>query len=273
MICCEHYEHRLLCRRYILSEQVVFHAGSKYLLYFGVEPEAPDHNFEIYVATSTDGINWIRYDEPVLTHATFPDAVQLETGEIRLYFQQAQAIYSAISPNGLSDFTLEPGVRITAQTKLDTNGVGAPTVIQRRDGTYYMIFRGAVNRRYQPSSFNATTTVFIGATSSDGLTWERQGVVVNGRHAIYDGYIDGPELYYNPAGKLRLRFWAPGGNNEDAINGHFEKKSKTEGDTWRKRQLVIDDILGGDPTYLYIDNQHYMYYTIYSQGIYLRISE
>ena len=59
--------------------------------------------------------------------------------------------------------------------------------------------------------------------------------------------------------------------NAGAINGHFEKKSKNNGDTWRKRNLVIDDILGGDPTYMYIANQLYMYYTIRTEGIYLRL--
>ena len=73
--------------------------------------------------------------------------------------------------------------------------MAAPTVVQRPDGTYYMVFRAAVPRRYMPNSLNRVTTVLIGATSSDGLNWERQGVVVNGRHAIYDGYIDGPENF------------------------------------------------------------------------------
>lgn len=241
-----------------------------FLMYYGVEPENTTE-FEIYVATSADGLTWTEQAEPVLTLATFPDAIQLPSGEIRLYFQRAGEIYSAVSSDGITNFEVESGVRITSETRLDTDGVGAPTVVTKPDGSYYMIFRGAVPRPYTSTSVNSTTTVFIGATSVDGLTWERQGVVVNGRHAIYDGYIDGPELYYNPAGKLRLRYWAPGGFNEGAVSGHFEKKSKNDGENWKRRTLVINDILGGDPTYTYINNQLYMYYTLRGEGIYLRV--
>lgn len=242
-----------------------------YLMYYAIEPDAGTHNFEIYVAESTNGTEWTQQEDAVLTLATFPDAIQLSNGQIRLYFQRAGEIYSAVSDDGLTDFVVEDGVRISSETRLETDGVAAPTVVQRSDGTYYMIFRVAVPRRYTQTSVNTTTTALVAATSTDGLSWERQGVVVNGRHTVYDGYVDGPELYYTQAGKLRLRFWAPGGDNAGAIEGQFAKKSRDEGVTWRRRTLIDTDILGGDPTYAYINNLLHMYYTVRHEGIYLHI--
>ncbi len=239
-------------------------------MYFGVEPEVEGTQFEIYSASSADGLVWdVRANDALLTWSTFPDVLLLEDGTLRMYMQQAGEIYSGISSDGGESFTMEAGVRVEQTGDKDTDGVGAPTVLALDSGGYLMVFRTAEQGAYQSTSINSTTTTFFLATSDDGLDWERGGIVVDSRQEPYDGYIDGPELFYNVDGNVELRFWTSGVSNNPSTSGHYRMVSLDEGGTWSDAEQ-FSSIMGGDPTYAFIDNILYMYYTIHTEGIYMK---
>jgi hypothetical protein len=245
-------------------------AEDEWWMYFGVEPEAPNHSFDIYTATSENGTSWKLHKEPILSFATFPDVVRLPDGRLRLYFQQAQEIQSAISSDGLN-FQMENGVRLRQTGALDDEGVAAPSVVQKPDGAWLMVFRATAKGRHQPTSINLVTTTLITAESLDGLSWIRGETVVDSRNDTFDGYVDGPELFYDPDGLLHLRFWSPGKPSESSnTSGQYDMTSLDDGLTWSEPLKFNDDILGGDPTYTFINETLFMYYTVLTEGIVLR---
>ena len=66
---------------------VVKLADGRYRLYYAVEPEVAGNNLEVYSSISTDGVSWTKEEGIRKTMATFPDALKLADGTLRLYFQ------------------------------------------------------------------------------------------------------------------------------------------------------------------------------------------
>jgi hypothetical protein len=243
-------------------------ADGSWKMFFGVEPEVDGNEFEIFSATSEDGFEWTVEETEILTMSTFPDVVELDDGSYRMYLQKAAEIYSAISSDG-SSFEMESGVRIFQNGEYDSDGVAAPSVLHLDDGTWLMVFRASDVGAFQPTSINTTTTTLILAQSSDGLTWERGEVVVDSRQDPFDGYVDGPELFYNLDADIELRFWTSGVSDDWETSGHYKMISSDGGSTWSDYEHV-STILGGDPTYAIISDVLYMYYTVHTDGVYLK---
>ena len=237
-------------------------------LYFGTEPEVPGNQLEIYSASSTDGVVWTLHDQPILSRASFPDVVRLSDGRLRLSFQRAGELYSATSADGIT-FAIDDGVRI-AKTADESGGIGDSATIRLPDGTYLMVFRSAVSGRYRPTSINSTINALVAASSADGLTWTRGQTVVDGRSSTFDGFVSGPDLFYDPEGVLHLRFWSSGSADRQPAHGQYDMVSDDNGLSWSQPASFNDDILGGDPTYAYQGGDLLMYYTVLTKGIYLR---
>lgn len=255
----------LLPGRYA-DPDVVRLADGSWRLYTGVEPEIQGTEFEIYTATSDDGIDWMLQEEPVLTFATFPDAVVLPDGRVRLYYQSGIEIVSAISDDGVN-FTTESGVRIAPSGLQDGDGVAAPTIVARPDSTYFMIYRASEASRYRAESINPTTTALVSATSQDGLRWMVEDILVDGRSEMFDGYVDGPELFYI-GDELHLRFWSSGSfEDQEETSGQYDMVSQDGGETWSEPEM-FSSILGGDPSYAVVEGEIRMYYTVFTKGIY-----
>jgi hypothetical protein len=238
-------------------------------MFFGVEPEVEGTEFEVFSATSTDGESWELDGIELLTFSTFPDVIELDNGHLRMYVQKAGEIYSALSTDGGATFNLEYGARISENGDRDSDGVAAPTVLRLNDSTYLMVFRAAQAGAFQPTSINQITTTFFLARSNDGRTWERGDVIVDSRQDPYDGYIDGPELFYNNEAQIELRFWTSGVSDDPQTSGHYRMTS-SDGESWSDPEQ-FSTIMGGDPTYAYLDDGTLaMYYTIHTDGVYLK---
>lgn len=257
----------VLAGRYADPDIIQMPDGS-WRLYLGVEPEVQGTRFEIYTATSQDGRSWTLREQPVLTGATFPDAVVLPDGRVRLYFQSGGVIVSAISQDGVA-FVREPGVRVGRSGLLDSDNVAAPSVVERTDGSSLMAYRAVEAVRYRAQSINPTTTALILATSQDGIDWDVGDVIVDGRSDRFDGYVDGSELFYDAQGLLHLRFWSSGSFEDQAgTSGQYDMVSRDHGVTWSE-PVLFSSILGGDPTYAVIGDALWMYFTVLQEGIFL----
>src|SRR3989344_13670 len=66
---------------------VVKISDSSYRIYYGIEPEVPGNNLEVYSATSNDGETWTQEQGIRRTQSVFPDVVKLVDGKWRMYFQ------------------------------------------------------------------------------------------------------------------------------------------------------------------------------------------
>ncbi len=150
-------------------------AEDSYRMYYSIQPEVKGHNFEVYSATSTDGITWKQEAGTRKTMATFPDVIKLADNTFRMYFQSAGLIKSATSADGLA-WKDEAGTRIDKVNDLGLvlDNVAAPSVTLMSDGTYVMAYRGTVNEQYgtEPTP-NKNTQVLLWATSTDSLTWSK----------------------------------------------------------------------------------------------------
>lgn len=174
---------------------VVKTGADQYRIYYGIQPEVPGNQLEVYSATSSDGITWQQETGTRHKMSTFPEVIKLDDGRYRMYFQNAAVIKSAISSDGLT-FVDEAGTRIDKENSegLVFDNVAAPTILKQDDGSFLMVYRGTINERYAADTPNSTTQLLMWATSQDGLTFEKKGIAVDSRNADLRGQLDGPSL-------------------------------------------------------------------------------
>ncbi len=243
---------------------VVMLSNGKYRLYYAVQPEVQGNQLEVYSATSTDGKTWKQESGTRKTMATFPDIVKLKDGTWRMYFQNAGAIKSATSKDGLS-WTDEPGTRITTANDegLALDNVAASTTFQKDDGTWIMVYRVQIDKRYAADVPNQQTGLLFWATSKDGVSFERQGIALDSRNDTFDGWMDGPDLVKWDDGKIKVYFWGYQGVYESVFDGKTFSTpelsydaAKASGNPNNKYPSDIP----GDPTLININDLWFMYY-------------
>lgn len=230
----------------------------------GVQPESARGRLDVYVARSTDGTRWDVEGEPVLRQATFPDAVRLPDGRMRLYFQRRGEICSATSTRG-TRFEDDPGVRIPRGGERATDGTAAPTVWRRPDGSWLMVYRGDVRERWTDEALNPTTTALLASDSPDGIEFGEGRLLVDSRNRRFGGYVDGCELVAMDDGDLHLFFWTCSLRGNDREAGIYEMISEDSGRSWREPRLAVPrrrqgTTNWGDPTVARIDGEWRMYY-------------
>lgn len=247
-------------------------ANGKFRLYYSVEPEVAGNNFELFSATSSDGITWQQESGTRKTMATFPDVIKLSDGRWRMYFQNAGVIKSAISTDGLT-FTDEPGTRISKdETGYNLENVGAQTTTQLNDGSFVMAYRGTINTPYQGKDKvpNQNTQLYFYATSTDGLTFTKKGLALESRNDTLNGLTDGGEWVKWADGDLRLYFWTyTGVYHVTYAAGKFTAEPTF--DFMNQKTSAMNKFPQdppGDPTLAKIGNQWFMYYGQHTKGIY-----
>ena len=248
---------------------VVDLGSGRYRLYYSLEPEVTGFNGQVYSALSSDGENWTPEEGTRIEQATFPSVLKLPDGKFRMYYQNSNAIKSAVSSDGLT-WNNESGTRIdTANSSgLTLTNVGAPTVAKIGD-KYVMVYFGAINEKYSAAGMvpNNETHPLLWATSTDGLTFDKQGLALDSRNSVFKGWMDGPELVAWDGNENRLYFWG--------YKGIYY--SVFADDKFSEPQLTYSTATGsqefpenppGDPTLLKINGVWNMYYGGHQKGIY-----
>ncbi|MBI2588594.1 hypothetical protein HYW35_00055 [Candidatus Saccharibacteria bacterium] len=248
---------------------VVALGDGRYRLYYSLEPEQPGFNGQVYSSISTDGKNWTKEDGTRIEQATFPSILKLPDGTFRMYYQNANAIKSATSSDGLA-WSLESGTRIdTSNTVgLSLTNVGAPTVAKIAD-KYVMVYFGAINQKYTAVGMvpNNETHPLLWATSTDGLTFEKQGIALDSRNSVFKGWMDGPELIAWDGNEHRLYFWGYKGVYYSVLaDDKFSEPRLTY--TTATGNQEFPENPPGDPTLIKINNTWNMYYGGHQKGIY-----
>jgi hypothetical protein len=245
------------------ADAEVVEAEEGYRMYFGGEPEVAQGRLGIYSAISSDGVEWRIEPGMRIGSATFPDVVRLPDGGYRMYFQRGGVIVSATSEDGLT-WREDPGVRIGrgGHDGLDDLGVGAPTTLRLRDGSYLMVYHTEKQQRFCERSPNPSTTFLFYAASPDGLNFEKKGMALDPRNDIFCDLLGGPELVLWDDGMVHLFFWSHKGVYESIHeNGAFTEP-----------KLVLSRAPGeqppADPTLIKIKDSWFMYYGQHQKGIY-----
>src|SRR3989344_19364 len=241
-------------------------------LYYAVQPEVQGNNFEVYSSTSTDGKTWKQDSGTRKTMATFPEVIKLKDGRYRMYYQSAGVIKSASSSDGLS-FSDESGTRIDKSNSdnLEFDNVAAPSIIQQDDGTFIMIYRGTINKRYAENTPNATTQVLMWATSADGLSFTKKGIAIDSRNETLDGQLDGPDIVKWDDGKYHVFMTSYTGVYESTLDSNkFSTPKLAYAGEAKQTSMGFMGAPPGDPTTAKISGAWYMYYgaTGSESGIY-----
>lgn len=243
-------------------------ADGTYRMYYALEPEVAGFKGQVYASRSSDGLVWTDEGE-VKDGSTFPSVITTPSG-YRMYFQNAGAIKSATSPDGLA-WTDDAGTRVDATNTLGLvlENVAAPTVL-KVGNEFIMVYRGTINEKYASDVPNSNTQLFLWATSADGLTFEKKGIALDSRNAVFQGLLDGPEFVAWDDGTVRLYFWSYLGVYHVTFDGTaFSQDAELDFTTGEPNSLVkFPPNPPGDPTLLKAGAQWYLYYGGHTQGIF-----
>ncbi len=241
--------------------EIVDLGNGQYRLYYSVEPEVPGNKLELLSSTSSDGITWKKEEGVRKEFATFPDVVKLPDGKFRLYFQNTGVIKSAISQDGLT-WADESGVRIdSSESGFNIENVGAQTTMQLDDGTYLMVYRGAINQKYAQDVPNSITTLLFYATSADGINFQKKGIAFDSRTSEFKGWTDGAEWVKWDNNEMRLYFWSYAGIYHITYkHGIFSKDAVFDYTTSNDPRAQFPEKPPGDPTLAKINSKWFMYY-------------
>ncbi len=168
-----------------------------------------------------------------------PQIFRHSDGSYRIYYM-GKGLASAKSSD-LQTFTAESGVRLASSVTIDGKTYSQtrnPWVISRQAGGFRMLFDAALSNG---------DSALLSATSSDGLTFSAEGVVIAGSSADIETasgkiFLSVPTGIRLPDGRWRMYFVARGTDIESAL-------SSDEGKTWT-RESGVRISNGVDPTIL-----------------------
>lgn len=248
--------------------------NGKYRMYYSAEPEVPGFNGQVYSALSSDGINWNNENGERIDGATFPSVIKTSDGKYRMYFQNKGVIKSAISNDGVS-WKEESGTRMDASNNagLKLESVLAPTVI--KDGNeYIMVYAGAINEKYPEKVPNNEMHLFLWATSTDGLNFEKKGIALDSRNNEFKGWLDGAEFTQWDDNSLRLYFWGYKGiYHIEFTSGKFSQDPVLDFTIVTGPNIMFPANPPSDPTLAKINGKWLMYYGQHTKGIYYAVLE
>jgi hypothetical protein len=190
-------------------------ADGSYRAYYAVEDR------KIMSSRSTDGLTWVKDSGVRISNVAFPNAVLLDNGDVRLFYQDGMSIGSSISSDSGITFTKESGLRVSLGfiNGINLNNLGAPSTIRLSDGTYRMYFRGGI----EDSAFwNGQQSYVFSASSLDALEFiVDPGIRVDpsqfndGGTGAPPGYergkihwVDGNDATLEPDGSVQLYFFS-----------------------------------------------------------------
>lgn len=200
-----------------------------------------NYRYAIYLATSSDGLSWTPRPNPVVAPAgsasrTAYPGVLYQGGLFHMWYGSydgiAYTIFHATSTDG---YTWGPGTEVLG-TDVDGGVVyfsASPSVLW--DGTEF--------RMWYWSTAPTAGQVFRYATSTDGVTWNRLGVVL--RPATVDGVpmtgVTGPSVVQEPSALVMWYACAT------PTVGYICRARSTDGLVWDQEGIALSPNLS-DPT-------------------------
>ncbi|MEW6070630.1 MAG: PKD domain-containing protein, partial [Candidatus Thermoplasmatota archaeon] len=174
---------------------------------------------EIPEVNITERGDWIKESGIRIADGSVPYIITLDDGRYRLYYNNPQGIFSAISNDGLN-FVKEFGIRLTS-TDIPNDPewhVHGATVIRLDNGSYRMYYVGATGGGGPGEAIHR----IFSAISTDGLNFTREGIRIESNGTIDRGWASVPEIVRTFDGKYRLYYCSGGGGgsaiSDDGLN-------------------------------------------------------
>ena len=124
------------------------------------------------------------------------------------------------------------------------------------DGSYLMVYAGTINEPYTVGGAkvpNDYSRVLIWATSTDGLIWKKEGIALDARNPVLEGFADGPDLVYWDDGSIRLYFWGYRGIYYSVFQDGAFSESVLAIEPDNPQNLMYPPSPPGDPTLINVD--------------------
>ena len=230
-----------------------------YYMYYG-------KSYKIHLATSVDGENWTKHGLAISVGSSgdtdddivlYPSFLLDNDGYVKLWYAGRDGTNYRIHYAKSPIFFIPPswekqGIVVDTDTPDDSDHARAPSVI--KDGTTYKMW-------YQ--GHDGTTYRILYATSTDGISWVKGGVVLD-IGGLYDSTeLRGPCVVKDGA---TYKMWYTG---SDGVNQRILYATSADGITWTKQGLAVDiggageTVLAHDPEVIIDGGEYKMWYVGY----------
>ena len=152
-------------------------------------------------AAETLSFSWEKDGGSRVVDGSVPFVHGLKEGKVRLYYCNSKGILSAISNDGLI-FVKEQGVRISPETGFEFQ-VCDPTIVDLPDGKIRMYCKGANSQNPGPGQ---SIHKIFSAVSSDGLTFQKEGLRIDSETNGDNGWASVPDAITLPDGRVRIYY-------------------------------------------------------------------
>ncbi|MDO8467720.1 MAG: hypothetical protein Q7S56_02125 [Nanoarchaeota archaeon] len=149
----------------------------------------------------TLSFSWEKDSSSRVVDGSVPFVHALKDGKIRLYYCNSKGILSATSSDGLT-FTKEQGIRISPGTGFESN-VCDPTIVNLPDGKMRMYYKGADSQNAGPGQ---SIHKIYSAISSDGLTFQKEGLRIDSETNGDNGWASVPDAIILSDGRVRIYY-------------------------------------------------------------------
>lgn len=171
------------------------------------EPEEPKdvisetNNMPTKPAAKALSFSWEKDSGSRVVDGSVPFVHKLKDGKVRLYYCNSKGILSVVSKDGLT-FTKEQGARISPGTGFETI-VCDPTIVDLPNGKMRMYYKGANSQAPGPGQ---SIHKIYSAVSSDGLTFQKEGLRIDSETSGDNGWASVPDAITLPDGRVRLYY-------------------------------------------------------------------
>ena len=145
--------------------------------------------------------SWNKDSGSRIEDGSVPFIHKLKDGRVRLYYCNSKGILSAVSNDGVS-FTKEQGVRVSPGEGFESF-VCDPTIVDLQDGRMRMYYKGADSQNPGPGK---SIHKIYSAVSSDGLTFQKEGLRIDSETNGDNGWASVPDAIVLPDGRVRIYY-------------------------------------------------------------------
>ncbi len=145
--------------------------------------------------------SWEKDSGSRVVDGSVPFVHRLQDGRVRLYYCNSKGILSAVSKEGII-FTKDQGVRISPGTGFESI-VCDPTIVDLPDGKMRMYYKGANSQAAGPGQ---SIHKIYSAISSDGLTFQKEGLRIDSETSGDKGWASVPDAITLPDGRVRIYY-------------------------------------------------------------------
>ena len=152
-------------------------------------------------AAESLSFSWKKDGGSRVVDGSVPFVHSLKDGKVRLYYCNSKGILSAISKDGLA-FTKEQGIRISQGAGFETI-VCDPTIVDLPNGKMRMYYKGADS---QNPGLGQPVHKIYSAISSDGLTFQKEGLRIDSETNGDNGWASVPDAIILLDGRVRIYY-------------------------------------------------------------------